>query len=136
MKNLLLQRRLNRIQRDGNDDLLLILECGPRDYPTFELHQLLRRVRQQTAHSARIQHLLFLVGASISLWIGAGFLCAALGYLAWGYIFLALIPTSCLLLISGHIYLRRKYRTHRHGAIIANIIQQELERRRKDASIF
>ncbi len=136
MNNFFLQRHLTRIEREGNDDLSLILEFGPQDFPTHELHHLLRQVRTQSAIATRIQHYLFVVGAGISLWIGASFLSAALGYLALGYLFLAMIPASCLLLIAGHFYLRIKYRTHRHAPAIANIIQQELERRRKDASIF
>lgn len=136
MSNWLLQRKIRQLERDGNDDLLLILEVGPRDYSTFELNQLLKRLQYQHHRAQYYQQRLFIIGASISFWVGAAFLSAALGYYALGYLFLAFVPAALLLVICGHLYLRYQYRTHRDAQLINAIIHQELERRRKDASIF
>lgn len=136
MKNFLLNRRLKRIEQDGNDDLLLIQEFGPRDYPTHELHLLLRQLRRQQQLARRMQHYLFVTGASISIWIAMSFLAVALGYEALSYLFLAMIPFCVLLLVGGHFFMRRRCRPQRDGETIGLIIQNELERRRKDASIF
>ncbi len=130
------QRNLKRIEREGNDDLLLIWEFGPREYSNQELHILLRTVNWQAEVAGRFQHRLFLVAASISLWIGSAFLAAAAGFNLLATFLLCLAPLALAVTIAGHIHLRKKYRAFRYSRDIAHMIQQELERRRKDASIF
>ncbi len=136
MANFFLQRHINRIEREGNNDLLLILELGPTTYPTHELHQLLNVIERQKEAVHLGHQRLFFVAASISVWIALSFLAAAAGVPQLGYVFLAMIPVACVTLIIGHIILRRKYPTFRHSKAIKQIIQYEIERRRKESSIF
>lgn len=130
------ERSLERIEREGNDDLLLIWQFGPHDYSNQELHILLRAVNWQSEVAGKLQHRLFMVAASISFWIGAAFLCAASGLTLLSSIFLCLAPLALIVAIMGHWYLRRKYKAYPYARDIAGVIQQELDRRRKDASIF
>lgn len=136
MKNFFLKRHVDRIEREGNDDLLLILELGPRAYPTRELHELLNAVENQKEAVYKGNQRLFFVAASISIWIALSFLAGAAGVPQLGYVCLSMIPIACIVLIIGHSILRRKYPTFRHSKAITQIIQYEIERRRKESSIF
>ncbi|MCB0636680.1 MAG: hypothetical protein KDC54_08685, partial [Lewinella sp.] len=61
MKDLLLERRLKKLERVGNDDFQLIMEFGAEAYTTPELHQILVSVHRRAEQAARWQHRLFLV---------------------------------------------------------------------------
>jgi hypothetical protein len=136
MKHFFLERRLKKLEEVGNDDFQLIMEFGAEAYSTPELHRILADVNQRAEQAARWQYRLFLIGFSISLCIGAAFLAAAAGAKPLSMIFLAGVPLAIGLLVLGHFLLRRYYPTYRHTHLLASIIQQELDRRRKDASIY
>lgn len=136
MKDFFLQQLLQRLEKDGNDDLALIMEFGANSYSTQELNHILDQVAEQKHTAGRWQHRLFLVGFSVSFWIAAAFVAGALKAQVWGFVFLGMVPISLLLALGGHFYLRRRYPTYRNSHLVASIIQQELDRRKKDASIF
>lgn len=136
MKELLLQRHLRRIEQEGNNDLLLIMEFGADAYDTRELRLLLENALQQKTIAGRWQHRLFITGFSIPLWTALAIIAAAFELQLLSIGLLALIPVSLLAAVLGHTWLRRSFPVFRDIHLVASIIQQELERRRKDASIF
>lgn len=135
MRNFFLERQLRRIERDVSDDLLMILEVGPQYYTNQELYELIDVLQQQEGSSKNLQRNFFLFLVSIPIWVCAYFLANAFGWHLTAYIFFFLIPLSGLIFATGNIYCRYRYRNCRHANLIRSIIQQELERRRKDASI-
>ena len=136
MKDFFLQRLLQRLEKDGNDDLALIMEFGANSYSTQELSIILYQVSEQKEIAGRWQHRLFLVGFSVSFWIATAFIAAACQAQLVSFILLAMVPVSLLLALAGHFYLRRMFPAYRNIHLVASIIQQELDRRKKDASIF
>lgn len=135
MRNFFLERQLRRIERDVSDDLLMILEVGPQYYTNQELYELIDALQQQEGSSKNLQRNFFLFLVSIPIWVCAYFLANAFGWHLTANIFFVLIPLSGLIFATGNIYCRYRYRNCRHANLIRSIIQQELERRRKDASI-
>lgn len=135
MRNFFLERQLRRIERDVNDDLLMVLEVGPQYYSNQELYELIDELQFQEDISKNLQRHFFLFLVSIPVWVCAYFLTNAFGWHATANIFLYIIPIAVLVFTGGSIYCRYRYRNCRHANLIRSIIQQELERRRKDASI-
>lgn len=136
MQDFFLNRRLKRIEREANDDLRLVLELGPEDFPTHELHHLLRRLSRQQRSVSRLKVLLFLSSLSTALWIAAAFVLFTTQRPAAAYLVLGMVPIAGLSLVFGVHYRDRKYFTHRYHDQLVRIIQGELERRRKDARIY
>lgn len=136
MKEYFFDRLIRRLEKDGNNDLMLIMEFGAEAYSTRELSQLLRHIVAQKSIAERWYHRLFLLGFSVSFWIAASFLAAASEAKGLSLTLLALVPVSLLVVLFGHFYLSRRYPAHRDIHLVASIIEQELERRKKDASIF
>lgn len=136
MKDWLFQRTLQRLERAGNNDLLLIMEFGASSYSTEELRQLLAEVEQQKQLANLWQNRIFLVYFSISFWIAASVIASANEAHTLSNILLGMVPASLLIAVVGHTMLRYRYPSLRDNQIIASIVQQELDRRKKDASIF
>lgn len=135
MRNFFLERQLRRIERDVNNDLLMILEVGPQYYSNQELYELTDELQQQEDYSKNLQKHFFLFLVSIPFWVCGYFLANAFGWHATGQFFFYMIPLAIALFATGNLYCRFRYRNCRHANLIRSIIQQELERRRKDASI-
>lgn len=135
MRNFFLERQLRRIERDVNNDLLMILEVGPQYYSNQELYELTDELQEQEEHSRSLQKnfLYFLI--SIPLWMCCYFVADGFEWFSTARFFLCMIPTAILFFAAGNFYCRYRYRNCRHANLIRSIIQQELERRRKDASI-
>lgn len=136
MNQFWLNRQIQRLEKEVNDDLLLIMEFGAEAYTTAELMHILEQVSEQKETTTRWQHRLFLVGFSISVWIGSSFLAAALGAQLLSFLFLAGAPLCLTIALMGHLLLRYRFPTYLQSHLVASIIQQELDRRRKDASIY
>ncbi|MEN0002601.1 MAG: hypothetical protein AAF798_00610 [Bacteroidota bacterium] len=136
MKNFFLNRQLKRIERDANDHLMLLLEVSPEYYTTKELVRLLRELQLKKSLVYELKRRLLVIGASISVWIAAAFLSQTFSLLFVSYFFLALIPFALLGFIGGSIYVSVKYKFFNHAPVIEKIIKQELDRRRKESSIF
>jgi hypothetical protein len=135
MKDLLFWQRVEQIEQEGNDDFLMILSFGAQCYDVKELHQLLRQLEQKTREFAYYQRVLLLLASTIAVWIGLSFLFQYLQFSLGTYIIL-LVPVSALVSGIGFALLNRKYRSIKHAHQIERIIVEELDRRRKDASIF
>lgn len=136
LKNYFLNRKLKQLEREGNDDLQQILEFGPGPFSTPELKMLLRRIRRQMNRVALLQKRFFLAGASTVVLTGLSFLAAALGMKMLGIVFLSLSPAGLIAFAVGSIMINRRYRTYRHSRVLERAIREEIDRRRKDASIF
>ena len=136
MKNFFLNRQIHRIEKEGNDDFLQILSFGARCYATKELHQLLHELDQKANRHAYYRRLLFMVGGTATLWIALCFLFQSLKFAPGIYLTLGMIPFSILAFAAGSIYLGQKFRSIQEAERIEKIIVEELERRKKDASIF
>lgn len=135
-KDYFLNRTLKRLENEGNNDLLQIMEFGPQPYSTNELKLLLGRLRRETREVIRLQKNFFLAGASSVILTGISFLCAALNLKLLGMIFLLLAPVGLLTFAAGSVYVYQRYRSFRHSKVLARVIREEIDRRHKDASIF
>jgi hypothetical protein len=136
MKDWLFERYLLQLEREGNDDLLLIMEFGAAYYTTEELQQLMVQVNAQKIVANRWHKQLFALGLSVSLWVAGALLAMAYGELLLGYILLGLVPLAVGGALLGHFAIHRRYPTLRETQLVSSIVQQELDRRKKDASIF
>jgi len=126
---------LQRIELEANDDLRMVLDFGPQHFTTHELHGMLRKLNEQSRYILRLRDrllpsilLLFIVPAIVLF-----------GTLKWKSLLYGVffgIPMTLLLLIGAAIYLTKKYPTLKDAPYLDKMIHQELERRRKDASIF
>lgn len=136
MKDYLLEYQLKKIEKEVNNDFLQIMEAGPEYFSTQELHKLLTqlfKLRNEYQHRSRR---MFYFGASVTLWIGISFIFGMLKYYLVSYLLLAFAPITIVVYLVSMLYLRWKYRLCRDGHLIESIIRQEIDRRRKDASIF
>jgi hypothetical protein len=136
MKDFFLNRQINKLEQEANDDFLQILSFGARCYPTKELHALLRRLDKEAQRIAYYRRLVLLVGGSATLWIAFCFLFQSLDFTFGIYFTLTLVPITLVAFTVGNIYINRKFRAIRSAHLIEKIIVEELDRRRKDASIF
>ena len=129
MTNFFLEQRLKRIERDANDDLLMIQEFGPGAYSTEELEDLLPKAEAVATQIKKMQRRLLYLAVGMSIWVASALFCAILGEHILGYIFVAFVPISLVAVIIGHRYLRRRYRSVREEEFARTIILNELARR-------
>ncbi len=125
-------RQLTRLEQAGNNDFLLILTGGAKAYATHELHQLLRRLRIESIRLRELRRTIFRLAICVPLML---FVACAAGLFGWQpvvYGTLSALLVLTVLLIGANIYVRGRYTCHDRGKRLRCIIQQELERRRKD----
>jgi len=135
MRHFFLERHLRKIEKEANDDLLMIIEAGPQYYTNQELYHLLDKLGLQEYEVLQFNRKLFIILASVSLWMILLVASHALG-LSWlAGVMTVLVLSFILAFAVGKIYLYQKFKTFRSSGLIRSIIQQELERRQKDASI-
>ena len=135
MRHFFLDRHLRKIEKEANDDLLMVMEAGPQYYTNQELYHLLDKLGLQEYEVLQFNRKLFIILASVSLWLVLLFVSHAVG-LSWLAAIMTFLTASFLLAFAvGKIYLHQKFKTYRSSGLIRSIIQQELERRQKDASI-
>ena len=136
MKDFFLNRQINRIEREANDDFLQILSFGAHCYPTRELHQLLSKLERESQRFTYCRRLLFAIGFIATLWIALCFLFQSVDFRLGIYLAWALMPLSLAAFAGGSVYINQKFNSVRDAHLLEKIIVEELERRRKDASIF
>ncbi|WP_116126557.1 hypothetical protein [Lewinella sp. IMCC34183] len=125
-------RQISRLERAGNDDFLLILTGGASAYATHELHHLLRRLRLESMRLRQLRRTIFRLSACVPLML---FVACAAGLFGWHpvvYGTLAALLFLAALLAVTISYVTRRFSCHDRGKRLRCIIQQELERRRKD----
>ena len=128
------KRQLRRLERAGNDDFLLILTGGAGAYPTYELHHLLRRIRLQAKKLQRLRSWLFRIGASIPTLMLLACAFGVAGILTATYVCLFVLPLCLAGLVFGTYYVTGNFSCMDRAKRLRGIIQQELERRRKDVA--
>ncbi|MBV6654211.1 MAG: hypothetical protein KI786_10670 [Mameliella sp.] len=136
MKQYFLDRQINRIEREANDDYLQILSFGAQCYDTPELQRLLKQLDNKVQLHAYYRRIVFVIGASTTLWIAFCFLFQSLDYVIGVYATLAMVPVSIIGFTVGNIVLNKKFKGVRNASLVEKIIVEELARRRKDASIY
>lgn len=136
MLNKKLEKRLRKIEKEGNDDLSLVLEFGPQNFPTYELHRLLYRLEEQSEKVFALKRACYYAGFVVLASVTAGTYCLLSAMYALGYIFLTFLPLSIGVAAVGFFHLSRRYTTYRYTGYLRAQIAQEIERRRKDASIY
>ncbi|MEQ8705240.1 MAG: hypothetical protein RIC19_15040 [Phaeodactylibacter sp.] len=136
MKQYFLDRQLKKIEREANDEFLQILSFGAQCYSTPELQNLLRQLENKVQLHAYYRRIVFIIGASTTLWIAFCFLFQSLDYSIGVYATLTMVPLSIIGFTAGNIILNKRYRAVRNANLIEKIIVEELDRRRKDASIY
>ena len=125
-------RQISRLEQAGNNDFLLILTGGAKSYATHELHQLLRRLRIESMRLRELRRTIFRLAICVPAML---FIACAAGLLGWHpvvYGTLAALMFLTVLLIGANAYVKGKFTCHDRGKRLRCIIQQELERRRKD----
>lgn len=136
MKDYFLNRQIERIEREAGNDFLQIRSFGAHCYATRELQELLRRLKQEEQKMIQYRNFIYVIGATSSIWIGLSMVAFAFQYIFIQYLALSLIFSSVLIFIAGLVFLKRKFPTASLAPTLEVIIREELERRRKDASIF
>lgn len=136
MLNKKLEKRLRKIENEGNDDLNLVLEFGPQNFPTHELHRLLYRLEEQSEKVYALKRACYYTAFVIVVSLLAGIYCLFYGYAPFGYIFLSILPLSIGVAVVAFMHLTRRYGTFRYTGYLRAQIAQELERRRKDTPIY
>lgn len=125
-------RQLNRLERAGNDDFLLILTGGASAYATHELHHLLRRLRLESMRLRQLRRTIFRLSACVPMMLFTACLSGLFGWYPVVYGTLAALLVLSVLLVGATSYVHNRYACHDRGKRLRCIIQQELERRRKD----
>lgn len=137
MNNYFFQKLVDRLEYAGNDDYALIVEFGAEAYSNNELQFLLEEIDVQHQIAIRWQQQLFIIAISISLCIGTSLVFSTIEKaLVWSYTFLCLVPVAIIYVSVMYAQLQKRYPNLRKSHLIASIIQQELERRKTDASIY
>jgi uncharacterized membrane protein YciS (DUF1049 family) len=136
MKDFFLNRQIDRIERSANNDFAQILEFGAKYYPTRELHHLLHQLDLEFYRYVYLKRVMFLIGGSTTFWVAFFFLFQSFDFKLGVFITLFLIPVSLIYFLVGSFYINQRYKPIRQSDLIEKIITEELDRRRKDASIF
>ncbi|MCB0568299.1 MAG: hypothetical protein KDC66_00975 [Phaeodactylibacter sp.] len=136
MKDFFLNRQLERIEREANDDFRMILSFGARCYSTKELHHLLQQLGTKVERLSYYRRILLITGGATAFWIALNFLFQSIDFQAGIYLTLSLAPVSIAAFIIGTLLVNRRYSAIKQAHQIERIIVEEIDRRRKDASIF
>ena len=130
-----IKRQVNRLERAGNNDFILILTGGAAAFATHELHQLLRRLRIQGRKLRRMRDTMFRIGLLIPFLMFAACAAALANYRGLVGIFLTAIPFCLLFLAIVQRYISRNLSCLDRGKRLRCIIQQELDRRRRGEEV-
>lgn len=136
MKHFFLDRQLNKLERQANNDLLLLMEVSPEYYSTNELKLLLIELKTKQKQVQKKKDNLFLIGATGFVWMVLYFFTQMMRTPWIELIAIGLIPMSFGTYIIGTIILERRNQFFEYAYHIDKIIRTEIERRKKDASIF
>lgn len=130
-----IKRQINRLERAGNNDFVLILTGGAAAFATHELHQLLRRLRVQGRKLRRMREAMFRIGLAIPFLMFAGCAAALANYRGLVGLCLTAIPFCLLVLAIAQRYVSRNLSCLDRGKRLRCIIQQELDRRRRGEEV-
>lgn len=130
-----IKRQINRLERAGNNDFVLILTGGAEAFATHELHQLLRRLRVQGDKLRRLREAMFRIGLLIPFLMFAACAAALANYRTLVGLCLTAIPVCVLVFAVAQRYVSRNLSPLDRGKRLRCIIQQELDRRRRGEEV-
>lgn len=136
MENFFLYRQLKRLEREANDDLMLVLEAGPEYYTNEELYGLLHELENKRIYLLKIRGGLLMLAGGLLLWAAVSVF-AQYQEIVWlSWLSFSFFIIDFIGFLAGSWFFTRKFQVMRRSIAIRNTIVAELERRRKDASIF
>lgn len=131
-----LEKYLRHIEAQGNDDLHLLQEVGAQYFSTTDLQVLLQHLNYQSRYTLRLRKTGLYTLLSIGFATATAYRSFAAGRPTMAYAFLCLIPLALILFALGWLQLRKKHETIQHASKIRRTIIQELDRRKKDPSVY
>jgi len=136
MKNFFFNKKIERLEKAGNNDYELIIAFGADAYSTEELNTLLQKISVERDITNEWQAKAKILVITICFWLTAFFYASSIGYLFLGYAFLFAIPISIVFALVVYLFLYRQYPYINNFQQVISIIQDELDRRRHDKLIF
>lgn len=120
---------LERLEREANDDYLLLSELGPEYFGAQHLLELREQIRLRMEHFDRWRHLNMLLGIMSIGWsvIGAGF--ALAGWSILMTLAFSVMGLSILGFLTGAWLLKWKYNSRGELEYALRTIEEELRRR-------
>lgn len=131
----LLQRKpatespLDRLEREANDDFLLLEEIGPTPFGTDHLLELREQIRQRLSFFDRRQRLAMLLGGTATGWIFLGLIAGRLGWFWLALLAVALASASLAGFAIVLISLKKRFESRGELEHTAREIETELRRR-------
>jgi hypothetical protein len=120
---------LDRLEREANDDFLLLAELGPEYFGAEHLLELREQMHLRMAQFDRWRKLNTLVGATSVGWLAMGGLAAMLGWPILTGLALGIMGLSLLGFIVGVWLLKWKYESRGELEYTLLSIEEELRRR-------
>lgn len=120
---------LDRLEREANDDFLLLAEVGPEYFGGEHLLELRESMRLRMARFDRLRRLNLLLGATAAGWMLLGGLAAFLGWPILARLALGVMAISLLGFLAGAWILKWKYESRGELEYTIQTIEEELRRR-------
>lgn len=120
---------LDRLEREANDDFLLLEELGPEHFGGSHLLELHERVRLRLAQFDRLQRLNTLIGATSAGWLLLGVGCILMGWVTPARVAFAVMGVSLLGFLAGVWLLKWKFESRGELEFALRTIEEELRRR-------
>jgi hypothetical protein len=121
---------LERLEREANDDFLLLSELGPAEFSAEHLLELRLRAGARLQRFDRLQRLNLLFGVTSLGWIGVGSLAYYSGHTVVGILAFAVATLMLLAFFAGVIYLKIRFESRGELEFTLHSIEEELRRRR------
>ncbi len=120
---------LDRLEREANDDFLLLEELGPEYFGAQHLLELREQLRLRMEQFDRWRRLNTLLGATSAGWIVLGGLFFAFGWTIFASVALTIMGLSLLGFLAGFWLLKWKYQSRGELEFTLRTIEEELRRR-------
>ncbi len=120
---------LDRLEREANDDFLLLEELGPEHFGGSHLLELHERVRLRLAQFDRLRRLNVLVGSTAAGWLVLGVVLVLADWLTPARVAFAVMGVSLLGFLAGVWLLKWKFESRGELEFALRTIEEELRRR-------
>ncbi|MFN0015042.1 MAG: hypothetical protein ACKVU2_10875 [Saprospiraceae bacterium] len=120
---------LDRLEREANDDFLLLEELGPELFGGSHLLELHERVRLRMAQFDRLRRLNVLAGSSAAGWFILGGILLMAGWPIPARVAFAVMGVSLLGFLAGAWLLKWKFESRGELEFALRTIEEELRRR-------
>ncbi len=136
MKGFFTNLFLYRMEQVGNNDLMLIKDLGPGIFETRDLKRALVDMKKREKEVEEIRMRIYRIGACSAVFLFMSYVARAFGASYLSLVLLLLFPALIVVFSIGQIYLRRKYPAYIYYNPLRESIQQELDFRKEESSIF